>query len=156
MSSTVSFTNGRVCYNGELHDRTVHVDLSCGLILGKDAPDMPLEVHDLEGMILAPAYIELQTNGCVGFHFTQYDGSEEYQTHLKRVAEYMVTTGVGSFYATIPTVSEDVFKKVGFYLQLFLCCSRCHFSPYSRSSLVICLLYLCKATQLDGSLGSMS
>lgn len=119
------FTNGRVCIHGGLKNVAVYVDTETGLII-KD-PGLP-EGHpssrysvqdwvrmmpvDLKNRILAPAFIELQTNGCLGVHFTQYTDGAAYQKNIEKVSKYLVESGVASFYVTLPTVEPVVFKKV--------------------------------------------
>lgn len=67
---------------------------------------------DLGGAIVAPGLIELQTNGMRGFHFTHFEDEQSYAQNVEEVARYLLSTGCTSFYATIPTVSSDDFKKV--------------------------------------------
>ena len=67
---------------------------------------------DLGEAIIAPGFIELQTNGMRGFHFTHFEDEQSYAHKVEEVARYLPSTGCTSFYATIPTVSSDDFKKV--------------------------------------------
>ncbi|KAI9849035.1 MAG: hypothetical protein M1837_005926 [Sclerophora amabilis] len=67
---------------------------------------------DLGGKIVAPGFLELQTNGLLGFHFTHYEDDEQYQSQLRRVSKYLITKGVTGFWATVPTVSTDTFQKI--------------------------------------------
>lgn len=71
-------------------------------------------VVDFDGAILAPGFIELQTNGMRGFHFTHFDDEHSYAAKIDDVARYLVTQGVTGFYATIPTVASGKFRKVGY------------------------------------------
>ena len=48
-----------------------HVDGETGLIVPKPN-EMPQQCVDLEGAMAAPAFIILQTNVALGFHFTQF------------------------------------------------------------------------------------
>ena len=108
---TRSLINCLVCRDGRLQEGSLHFNTTTGLIV--DGPsDMPESVQDLEGNIVAPAFLELQTNGCAGFHFTQFQGPVEYQRNLRNISSYLKTKGVGSFWATIPTVSAEIFQKV--------------------------------------------
>jgi len=71
---------------------------------------------DLEEGIIAPGLLELHTNGLLGFHFTHFDDEKEYASQIEKAAKFLVTQGVTGFWATIPTVSSDEYKKVGFHL----------------------------------------
>lgn len=61
--------------------------------------------------IVAPGLLELQTNGMCGIHFTTLT-FENHIEKLQLVARAMVETGVTGWYATIPTVSIESWKKV--------------------------------------------
>ncbi|KAI9873072.1 MAG: hypothetical protein M1830_000862, partial [Pleopsidium flavum] len=67
---------------------------------------------DLDGRTIAPGYLELQTNGVLGFHFTHFEDDEIYRSQLEKVSKYLVSKGVTGFWATIPTVSPDKVKKL--------------------------------------------
>ena len=71
------------------------------------------EVVDLEGATIAPGFIELQTNGVNGFHFTNFENDEQYEEMLEKTAKYYVTRGVTAFLVTIPTVKPELYRKVG-------------------------------------------
>lgn len=120
----LAFTNARVCRNGTLlPSSSMFFDTVTGLIV--PPPSYPDSTHvesiDLENRILAPAFLELQTNGCVGVHFTNYSDDEEYLKNLEKVSRWMVTKGVGAFWATVPTVDKDVYRKVSYdWFSLFL------------------------------------
>ena len=94
------------------------VDRDTGRIVDEPLSTIPYEVRDLKGLILAPAFLELQTNGCAGVHFTVFEDASTYHENLRMVSKYLATTGVGAFLATIPTVSSDVFSKVGWLYSL--------------------------------------
>ena len=114
MANILAFVNGFVCFGGKLYGRPLYVDVESGCIV--DTPDLKVgNVVDLHGQIIAPAFLELQTNGCAGFHFTHLEDPDTYHQNLAKVSRYLVTTGVGSFWATIPTVSPAVFKMVRVY-----------------------------------------
>nr|POE83354.1 n-acetylglucosamine-6-phosphate deacetylase [Quercus suber] len=107
-----SFFNARLCRNGEIvegeqlvvSDDTGEILYSTGYIGG--------DAVDLEDMIIAPGFLELQTNGLRGFHFTQFDDPQSYAKKIDEVAAYLPSTGVTGFYATIPTVSSEEFKQI--------------------------------------------
>jgi N-acetylglucosamine-6-phosphate deacetylase len=110
MSITV-FTNCRVCEGGRL----LHKDLAVSDDRGRIVDGTPTSGHntvDLGGAIIGPGLIELQTNGMRGFHFTHFEDGQSYAQKIEDVARYLPSTGCTSFYATIPTVSSDDFKKV--------------------------------------------
>ena len=117
MSDLECFVNGLQCLNGLLIQRPLYFNVKTGKII-QEPLEEPTIVHDLQGKIIAPAFLELQTNGCAGFHFTHFQNNPEtYQHDLRKVAKYLTTTGVGSFWATIPTVSLENFKNVGSFVS---------------------------------------
>lgn len=106
--------NCRLCRNGEIieGDQLVVSDDTGNILprtgyIGGDAVD-------LEDGIIAPGFLELQTNGMCGFHFTHFDDEQSYAQKVDEVAKYLPSTGVTGFYATIPTVAGDEFKRVSF------------------------------------------
>ncbi|KAI5370164.1 Putative N-acetylglucosamine-6-phosphate deacetylase, metal-dependent hydrolase [Septoria linicola] len=110
--SFTTFFNARLCRNGVLVDGEQLVVCSeTGLILpttgyiGGDSVD-------LDGAIIAPGYLELQTNGVKGFHFTDFQDGGSYAQRLDEAARFMATTGVTAFYPTIPTVPVEGYKKI--------------------------------------------
>lgn len=56
-------------------------------------PPEILEV-DLKNAIIAPGFIELQTNGALGFHFANFTDSTTYKTGVRTLAQYLPSTGV--------------------------------------------------------------
>lgn len=127
-NNITAFINGRACIRGKEIRQPIFVDLDSGLIVS-DPEEWPLKTVDLNGCFLAPSFLELQTNGCLGIHFTNYKNSQSYQENLKNISRHLVTQGVGSFYVTLPTVRSEVFKKV---LILVLPSSLC-FSDMSEN-----------------------
>ena len=111
MPPIVAFINAAVCVGGKSYAQSIYVDLDSGLIVPPPS-EAGAHVQDLDGLILAPAFLELQTNGCAGFHFTQFADAPTYQRNLENVSRYLLSTGVGSFWATIPTVEKSVFHDV--------------------------------------------
>jgi len=108
---TTTFTNCRLCIAGRLVQKDLVVSNDTGRILnGLLSADS--ETVDLGGAIVAPGFIELQTNGMRGFHFTHFEDEQSYGQKVDEVARYLPSTGCTAFYATIPTVSSDDFKKV--------------------------------------------
>jgi N-acetylglucosamine-6-phosphate deacetylase len=129
MQRPTVFTNGRICRNGQLIEGE---DLAISPYTGKIVPSPEGhdgDVVDLKGAILAPGFLELQTNGMRGFHFTHFSDSSSYVKKIDEVAKYLPSTGVTGFYATIPTVHSDEFKKVS---PFYFCFSRS--SPCERKA----------------------
>lgn len=116
-----SFFNARLCRAGEIiegeqlvvSDDTGDILYSTGYIGG--------DAVDLEGMIIAPGFLEVQTNGLRGFHFSHFDDEQSYARKLDDVARYLPSTGVTGFYATIPTVASEKFKQVMWIALPFIC-----------------------------------
>jgi hypothetical protein len=67
---------------------------------------------DLGGAIVAPGFLELQTNGLRGVHFTQLGEKDDDEAKLLKVAQSQVQCGVTAFWCTIPTVEEGSWGKV--------------------------------------------
>lgn len=118
MPKVKAFVNGRVCRRGQEIVESIYVDEESGMIIRQPA-EMPSDFVDLKGRLLAPAFLELQTNGCLGFHFTSFKDAESYDEELKRISRHLVSWGVGGFYVTLPTVHRDIFKQVIVVLILF-------------------------------------
>jgi N-acetylglucosamine-6-phosphate deacetylase len=108
---TTTFTNCRLCIAGKLVQRDLVVSNDTGRILD-GTPSTDNETVNLGGAIVAPGLIELQTNGMRGFHFTHFEDEQSYAKKVDEVARYLPSTGCTGFYATIPTVSAEDFKKV--------------------------------------------
>lgn len=106
------FQNGRLCINGKLVNEQLIIDTHSGLIV-QNTGDVTGQIVDLKGAVVAPGFIELQTNGVHGFHFTQFDDTTSYESKLLQTARYYATQGVTGFLPTIPTVSSDLYQKVG-------------------------------------------
>ena len=106
-----SFLNCRLCINGELVEDQLVVSDDTGLILPRTGY-IGGDAVDLEEGIIAPGLLELQTNGLLGFHFTHFDNEKQYGEEIDKVAAFLTTQGVTGFWATVPTISGDKFKKV--------------------------------------------
>ena len=111
MAKVKAFINGRICFQGKELRESIYVDEGSGMILRQPAK-MPEDFVDLKGRLLAPAYLELQTNGILGFHFTHFRDPKSYHEELARISRHLVSNGVGAFYVTLPTVHRDVFRQV--------------------------------------------
>lgn len=83
---------------------------------GRIIPNSPIppntRIIDLQNGIIAPSYLELQINGALGFHFAHFQSPESYQEGVRKLAQYLPSTGVTGFYPTVPTVAPEVFKSV--------------------------------------------
>lgn len=101
-------------------DRNVVVSNETGKIVDGTTSGSDDITVDLGGAIVGPGLIELQTNGMKGFHFTHFEDEQSYAQKVEEVARYLPSTGCTSFYATIPTVSSDDFKKV--VIIVCFCC----------------------------------
>lgn len=77
-----------------------------------------VERIDLHGAIVAPGFLDLQTNGMQGIHFTELKGrrDDDDEWKLLQVAQKEVEAGVTGFWATLPTVGENKWKEVSHYL----------------------------------------
>ena len=108
--------------------QSIYVDEETGMIVQQPA-EMPTDFVDLKDNVLAPAYLELQTNGSLGFHFTAFKDPHVYQEDLGKTSRHLVKQGVAGFYVTLPTVHRDVFTKVPrLHVSLFvhLLCMNVH------------------------------
>ncbi|GAB7352817.1 hypothetical protein MBLNU459_g3432t1 [Dothideomycetes sp. NU459] len=106
-----TFMNCRLCVGGELIEDQLVVSDDTGLILPRTGY-IGGDAVDLEEGIIAPGFLELQTNGLLGFHFTHFTSEEQYAAEVDKAAKFLVTQGVTGFWGTIPTVSSDDFKKI--------------------------------------------
>ncbi|PNS17029.1 Intracellular protein transport protein USO1 [Sphaceloma murrayae] len=103
--------NCRQCIDGKLVRDQLVVSDDTGLILPRTGY-VGGDAVDLEDGIIAPGFLELQTNGLLGFHFTHFKDAETYAGEIDKVSRYLVTQGVTGFWATIPTVSSSDFKQI--------------------------------------------
>lgn len=106
-----SLLNCRLCVGGKLVEDQLVVSDDTGLILPRTGY-IGGDAVDLEEGIIAPGLLELHTNGLLGFHFTHFTEEQEYAAQIDKAAKYLVTQGVTGFWATVPTVSSDKYKKV--------------------------------------------
>ena len=116
MDSHLHIRNARVCYNGSLIEKDdLYVNGTTGLFqdsLTDSERNISLRTIEMRNRIIAPAFIELQINGCLGVHFTNFEDERSYRRDLEKVSRFLAENGVGGFYVTLPTVKADVFKKV--------------------------------------------
>ena len=75
---------------------------------------------NLHNQILAPGFIDLQTNGMAGVHFTTLatgsksgaEPGEDDISRLEKCAKLLVTSGTTAFWATIPTVPQHRWREI--------------------------------------------
>ncbi|KAK5136322.1 hypothetical protein LTR08_003695 [Meristemomyces frigidus] len=109
----VALTNVRLCRSGTLTDNEPLIfSPPTGLILPPSTDLSTATIIDLQGAIVAPGFLELQTNGLRGFHFTHFSNAATYAEKIDQVASYLPQTGVTGFWVTIPTVHSDEFRKI--------------------------------------------
>lgn len=115
MSSVTQFINCRQCINGKLVSTPLTIDAN-GFIIPSSPLSPSIKNIDLKNAIISPGFLELQTNGALGFHFAHYSEPVSYQAGVSKLAKYLPSTGVTGFYPTIPTVSSSVFQGALPYL----------------------------------------
>ena len=111
MARIRAFTNARVCSRGKEILQDFYVNLDTGCIVSELYED-PTSVIDMQNSIVAPAYQELQINGCLGVHFSTFEEPRSYLHHLENISRHLVSKGVGAFYVTLPTVGSNLYHKV--------------------------------------------
>ncbi|KAB8338831.1 hypothetical protein FH972_021775 [Carpinus fangiana] len=111
MTTLTTFSNCRVCKDGELVDESFVVNSETGLLL-KRGTYTGGEIIDLGEAIVAPGFIEIQTNGMLGFHFSNFNNADQYRNDLSKVQRYLPSTGVTSFYPTLSTVPGELYSKI--------------------------------------------
>jgi N-acetylglucosamine-6-phosphate deacetylase len=109
----VCFTNCHSTRNGELISEDVYFSSATGLITPNYyyRSDNVTKI-DLTGKIVAPGYLELQSNGMGGIHFTQLANGEEDESRLQTIARMQVKSGVTGWWATVPTVAQARWKEI--------------------------------------------
>ncbi|KAF2190614.1 carbohydrate esterase family 9 protein [Zopfia rhizophila CBS 207.26] len=105
------FTNCRYILNGDLVEDHLVISDETGLILKREGY-IGGEAVDLDDNIIAPGFLELQTNGVNGFHFTHFEDEKSYTRKIDDVARHYATQGVTGFWATVPTVKGEAFQKI--------------------------------------------
>lgn len=106
------FTNCQLCVAGELIAQDLYFSAETGLI----TPNYyyrseGVERIDLGGAVVAPGFLDLQTNGAEGVHFTQLGLGGEGEV-LRRIARREVEGGVTGWWATVPTVERGRWCEV--------------------------------------------
>lgn len=88
-----AFNNARICAHGKETLQDFHVDLDTGSIIKGVPREMVSTVIDMHNRLIAPAFQELQINGCLGVHFTTFTDPQSYLSHLEKVSRHLVTQG---------------------------------------------------------------
>ena len=130
------FTNCLLCISGELVAQDLYFSTDQGTITPNYYYRQEgVERIDLNGKIVAPGFLDLQTNGMKGVHFThlaQNGGAEDDERKLQEVSEMEVSHGVTGWWATVPTVDKHRWKQVGLELSFRITDSSCHFGHRIR------------------------
>ena len=117
------FTNCQTCVSGELIPQDLYFSPETGFI----TPNYyyrseGVERIDMKGAIIAPGFLELQTNGMKGLHFAALGkrSREDDEKKLAEVARTEVFHGITAFWATVPTVEKSRWKEVR-RISMLLC-----------------------------------
>ncbi|KAK5335313.1 hypothetical protein LTR98_008312 [Exophiala xenobiotica] len=112
----ICFTNCLLCISGELVGQDLYFSSERGIITANYYyRNEGVKRIDLNGRIVAPGYLDLQTNGMQGIHFTQLaaDGDPQEDEHkLETVSKMESSHGVTGWWATVPTVSVERWKQL--------------------------------------------
>lgn len=110
------FTNCLLCISGELVAQDIYFSTEQHTITPNYYYRQEgVERIDLNGKIVAPGFLDLQTNGMKGVHFTQLahnDSLREDRKKLEEVSQMEASHGVTGWWATVPTVDKDRWKQV--------------------------------------------
>jgi N-acetylglucosamine-6-phosphate deacetylase len=107
-----TITNCRLCKNGQLTEGERLIFSEDNGEFLQETGYIGGEIIDLDDNIIAPGFLELQTNGVNGFHFTHFESEEQYVRKLEETAKFYLSQGVTGFWVTIPTVAKEIYKKV--------------------------------------------
>lgn len=123
------FTNCLLCVSGELVAQDLYFSSEQGTITPNYYYRQEgVERIDLGGRVVAPGYLDLQTNGMNGVHFTQLatdEAGEGDEQKLAAVSKMEASHGVTAWWATVPTVDVHRWKQVRMLESAFvLTCSR--------------------------------
>lgn len=112
------FTNCRLLKGDKLVEEDLWVSSLTGKIIHSQASfydelNLPDEVIDLGGRILAPGMIECQLNGAFGFNFsTVLEQDHLYGEKVGELNQLLVQTGVTSYVPTVTSQRPELYKKV--------------------------------------------
>jgi N-acetylglucosamine-6-phosphate deacetylase len=119
MPRLLCFTNCQTCVAGELIPQDVYFSPDQGIIVPNYYYRTEgVERIDLGGAIVAPGFLELQTDGRHGLRFGQLGGKDD-EKKLLQAARSKARCGVTGFWGSVPTVEEDSWKKVRFCFLLW-------------------------------------
>lgn len=113
------FTNCLLCISGELVAQDLYFSAEQGIITPNYYYRQEgVERIDLDGRVVAPGFLDLQTNGMGGVHFTglamnSESSAEENEKKLEEVSKMEVAHGVTGWWATVPTVDVGRWGEVG-------------------------------------------
>ena len=109
------FTNCHLLHHGE----ALPADLYFSSVTGLITPNYYFRTDnvtriDLGGLCVSPGFLDLQTNGMGGVHFSRIGegGGEADEEHLSRVAVMEVRRGVTGWWATVPTVERSRWREI--------------------------------------------
>lgn len=123
-TSLVCFTNCLLCISGELVSQDVYFSTETGHITPNYYyRQQGVQRIDMGGLVVAPGFLDLQTNGLMGVHFTGLgskqqeqdggvDGGDADEDRLLRVSRVEAQHGVTAWWATVPTVDRPRWKEV--------------------------------------------
>ncbi|KIV98152.1 N-acetylglucosamine-6-phosphate deacetylase [Exophiala mesophila] len=122
-TSLVCFTNCLVCISGELISQDVYFSTDTGQITPNYYyRQQGVRRIDLAGLVVAPGFLDLQTNGLMGVHFTSLGSSpqgdetsgvsDEEVDKLFRVSQVEAQHGVTAWWATVPTVERSRWREI--------------------------------------------
>ncbi|CAG9943778.1 unnamed protein product [Clonostachys rosea f. rosea IK726] len=112
------FTNCRLLKGDKLVEEDLWVSSLTGKIIHSQASfydelNLPDEVIDLGGRIIAPGMIECQLNGAFGFNFsTVLEQDHLYGEKVGELNQLLVQTGVTSYVPTVTSQRPELYKKV--------------------------------------------
>lgn len=93
------------------------------------------EIVDLDDGIIAPGFLELQTIGVNGFHFSNFENKDQYALNLEEAGKFYATQGITGFWATIPTTSAESYQKVDYFSHILCTSFVSHYLLWVCSSL---------------------
>lgn len=113
------FTNCDLCDEGKLHhNKDLYIDNESGKIIEKPEDESDVEVVDLQGLVLAPGFLDVQNNGVYGLNFsalnsksTDKDIKDFKRDYADVMAKYLAT-GVTAMCPTVTSNFPEVYEKV--------------------------------------------
>lgn len=108
MATYTKFTNGYLCDEGKLVYGELYIDNTTKRIVEKPSEELIQNIVDLNGLVLAPGFIDIQINGIYGVNFSSLKSKQLY----KDVMQKYVTTGVTAICPTVTSNFPDIYDKV--------------------------------------------